>query len=51
MVLGLWLLLNYQYLIPIGTLLEYPVAALCHRDPEALDVQIWSVHMLQQFID
>lgn len=37
--------------IPTGTPLGYPVAVLCHGDPAALYLQIWPLHMLQQFID
>jgi hypothetical protein len=33
--------------IPLG----YPVVALCHRDPAALDLQDWLLHALQQCID
>ena len=32
------------------TLLRYPVV-LCHEDSEALDLQDWPLHTLQQFID
>ena len=30
--------------------LRYPVVALCHGDPAALEEQHWSIHLLQQFI-
>jgi hypothetical protein len=38
-------------LILTGTPLRYPVVALCHRDPAALDLQDWPFHVFQQFID
>ena len=47
----LWLLLSYQYQTITRTPLRYPVVALCHGDPAALDLQDWPLHMLQQFID
>lgn len=31
--------------------MDNPVAALCHGAPAALDLQVMSLHMLQQFID
>ena len=40
-----------QYWIVTGTPLRYPVVALCHGDPVALDLQGWLLRMLQQFID
>ena len=42
---------HYQYWILTGTSLRYPVVALCHGDPAALDLQERPLHMLQQFID
>ena len=46
MVQGLWLLLHYQYWILTGTPLGYPVVALCHGDPAALDLQGQSLYAL-----
>ena len=46
---GFWLLLHNQYWIFMGTLLRYPVVALCHRDLPALDLQNKPFHTLQQF--
>ena len=40
----LWLLLSYQYQTITRTPLSYPVAALCHGDPAALDLQDWPLH-------
>ena len=34
-----------------GTPLRYPVVALCHGGPAALDLQDQPLHVLQQFID
>ena len=34
----------------IGAPLGYPVVALCHRDPAALDLQDWLLHALQPLI-
>ena len=49
---GLWLLLLYQYWNFTGALpLEYPVIALCHRDPAALDMQDWPLSYSPWFID
>ena len=48
---GLWILLCYQYSVLTGTPLRYPVVALCHGDPAALDELDQSCHVLQQFID
>ena len=49
LVRGLWLLL--QYWILTGTPLRHRVVALGHGAPAALDLQDWTVHTLQQFID
>ena len=46
---GLWFLL--QFWILTGTPLGYPVVALCHGDPAALDLHDQSLHTLKQFID
>ena len=43
----LWLLLHYLYWILRGTSLGYPVVALYHGDPAALDLQDWLSHVLQ----
>ena len=51
MVPGLWLLLPHQYQVLTGTPLGYPVVALCHGYPEALDLQDWPFLTLQEFID
>ena len=51
LVWGLWLLLHYQSWILTKSPLGYPAVALCHEDPAALDLQDWSLHTLQQFID
>lgn len=48
---GLWLLLHYLYWIFTGTSLGYPVIGLCHRDPTTLNMQNWSLHTFQPFID
>ena len=48
LVRGLWFLLHYQYWI---LTVRYPVVALCHGDPVALELQDWSLHVLQQIID
>lgn len=34
-----------------GTPLGYPVAALCSENPEAVDLQDWCFHFLQQISD
>ena len=47
----LWLLLHYLYWIFTGTSLGYPVIGLCHRDPTTLNMQNWSLHTFQPFID
>jgi len=41
----------YQYWIVTGAPLRYPVFALCHGGPSALDLQDWPFHTLQQIID
>ena len=46
---GLWLLLHYQYWVLTGTFLDYPVVALCHGDPSTLNLHGQHLHMLQQF--
>lgn len=51
LVRGLWLLLFPGYWAITGSALGYHIAALCHRDPVALDLQVWPHPMLQQFID
>lgn len=51
LVQGLWLLLHSQYRVLTGTPLGYPVVALCHGEPAALDVQIWPLCLLLQIID
>lgn len=38
-------------LSPQWTPLRYPIVALSHRDPVAVNLQIRSLHMLQQIID
>ena len=43
-------LLYHQYWILPRMHLRYPVVALCHGDPAALEEQHWSIHLLQQFI-
>ena len=50
---GLLILLYSSYWAPTGTgtPLGYPIVALCHGDPVALDLQVQSLHTLQQFID
>lgn len=48
---GLWLLVHYKYWTLTGTLLRYPVVALCHGDPAALDLQDPPLHLPQQLID
>jgi hypothetical protein len=47
---GFWLLLHYQDCILTGTPLEYPVVVSCHGNPEALDLQDWPFHTLQEII-
>lgn len=37
--------------IVTGTLLEYPVVALCRGNPVALGLWVRQVHVLQQIID
>lgn len=51
LVRGLWLLLFPGYWAITGSALGYHIAALCHRDPVALDLQVWPHPMLQQLID
>ncbi|KAL6047308.1 hypothetical protein STEG23_007643, partial [Scotinomys teguina] len=34
-----------------GTLLGHPAVVLCHGDVVALDLQYWSLNLLQQIID
>jgi hypothetical protein len=48
---GLWLLVHYKYWTLTGTLLRYPVVALCHGDPAALVLQDPPLHRLWQFTD
>lgn len=36
---------------PRGESIGYPVVALCHRDPEALDLQGQPFYVLQQITD
>ena len=48
---SLWLLIQYQCCSLTRIPLRYPVVALCHGGPAALDLQDWSLHSLQQFID
>jgi hypothetical protein len=43
---GLRLLIHYQYWILTRTPLRYPVVALGHGDPAALDLQAWSLPAL-----
>ena len=50
LVWDLWLLWHPQWFFP-GTPPGYPVAALCHGDPTALDQQEWPFHMPQQFAE
>lgn len=47
---GFWLLSYHQYWILTGVPPSYPVAALCHGDPAALDLQDWPFHALQQIM-
>jgi hypothetical protein len=45
---------GFCYTISPGSslrLLGYPIVALCHGDPAALDLQNWPLHTLQQLID
>ena len=51
LVQGLWLLLHHQYWILTRTPLRYPVVAMCHGDPAALDLQDRPLHMFHQFIN
>lgn len=51
LVLSVWLLLHYGYSAHIWICLNYPVIGLCCGGPAALDLQIWSFHILQQFVD
>ena len=44
-------LLHYQYWIPVATPLGYPVVALCHEDPAALDLQNQPFQVLRHVID
>lgn len=44
-------MLHFWYCAFPRTPLVYPVVALCHRDPVALDLQVWPLHTLQRFID
>lgn len=37
--------------IDAGLPLRHPVVALCHGDPVALDLQGWSLHVLQQITE
>lgn len=48
---GLWLLLHSGYWTLTGNSLRYPVVALCHGCPAALDLQVQSFHILRKFID
>jgi hypothetical protein len=41
----LWLLWHHQYWILMGTPPGYPVVALCHGDPAALDQYDWPFHI------
>lgn len=43
--LCLWILLHYQYVVTARTPLGCAVVALCHGEPEALDLQDWTLHM------
>jgi hypothetical protein len=47
----LWLLWHHQYQVLIRTPLGYPLVALCHGDPAALEQQAWPFHMPQTFAD
>lgn len=51
LVQGLWIWLCPGYWAFTEAALGYPIGALCHRDSVALDLQVWSHHMLQQFMD
>lgn len=46
-----WLLLHPLYGAPTNIPVGYPIAALCHRAPSALDLQVWHKLMIQQFIN
>lgn len=48
---GLWFLQCYQCLVLVRALPEYPVGVLCYGDPEALGLQVRSLHMLWKVID
>lgn len=43
---GLWILLYYQYWIPLGN----SIISLCHRDAAVLFLQGWLFHALQQLL-
>ena len=47
----LWLLFHYLYWNFTRTPLGYPIVALCHRNPLALNLQDKLFHMLQQIIE
>lgn len=49
LVWGPWLLEHYQYWMPTGSFLRYPVVALCHGDPAAFLLQDQPLLTLQQF--
>ena len=42
---------HYQYWIAISASLRYHVVALCYGDADALGLQDWPPHVLQQFVD
>jgi hypothetical protein len=47
---GLWLLLYCQYWNFTGISLGYPVLALCHQDPAALDMQAQPFHKFRDIL-
>jgi hypothetical protein len=48
---ALWVLWHHQYWVLTGTPPSYPVVALCHGDPAALEQQDWPFHVLQRSTD